>query len=128
MPRFERGALLERFRAMAARREPIIGGTGQISLPCVEQSVAAGHKVSVFNRAQRGEALPAGVESIVGDMKDEASYAQLGTRSFDVVCQFMAFLPEQVARDIALFRGRALEVGLVEPRQGVAHVRRVVDR
>ena len=27
-----------------------IGGTGQISLPCVELAVKAGHKVSVFNR------------------------------------------------------------------------------
>ena len=29
-----------------------IGGTGQISLPCVEASVAAGHEVTVLNRGQ----------------------------------------------------------------------------
>lgn len=84
-----------------------IGGTGQISLPCVEQSVAAGHTVSVFNRGQHGEPLPGGVEAITGDMKDAAAYGELGRRRFDVVCQFMAFTPDQIARDIATFRGRA---------------------
>jgi nucleoside-diphosphate-sugar epimerase len=83
-----------------------IGGTGQISLPCVEQSIAAGHKVAVFNRGQRGEALPAGVESIVGDMNDAASYGALGDRKFDVVNQFMVFRPEQMQRDIEVFAGK----------------------
>src|SRR5688572_3242630 len=57
-----------------------IGGTGQISLPCVEQSLAAGHKVAVYNRGQRGEPLPAGVELIQGDMNDAAAYGALGKR------------------------------------------------
>lgn len=83
-----------------------IGGTGQISLPCVEVAVAAGHKVSVFNRGQRGEALPAGVTSIVGDMKDPSAYRALGDGRFDVVCQFMVFTPEQMAEDIAVFSGK----------------------
>lgn len=84
-----------------------VGGTGQISLPCVEQSVAAGHKVAVFNRGQRGEPVPAGVETITGDMKDAATYAALGKRRFDVVCQFMAFTPDQIERDLQTFRGNA---------------------
>jgi nucleoside-diphosphate-sugar epimerase len=84
-----------------------IGGSGQISLPCVEQSVAAGHTVSVFNRGKRDVALPAGVEQIAGDMKDAAAYAALGTRRFDSVCQFMAFTPDQIARDLETFRGNA---------------------
>jgi len=82
-----------------------VGGTGQISLPCVEKAVAAGHKVSVFNRGQRGETLPAGVTSVVGDMKDPASYRALANGNYDVVCQFMAFLPEQMAEDIRIFAG-----------------------
>ena len=40
-------------------------------------------------------------------MKDDAAYAALGTTGYDVVCQFMAFTPEQMARDIATFAGRA---------------------
>ena len=82
-----------------------VGGTGQISLPCVEKAVAAGHQVSVFNRGQRGEPLPAGVTAITGDMKDAASYRALAAGHYDVVCQFMAFLPEQMAEDIATFAG-----------------------
>jgi nucleoside-diphosphate-sugar epimerase len=82
-----------------------VGGTGQISLPCVEYAVAQGHKVSVFNRGQRDATLPAGVTSIVGDMKDAADYAELGKHKFDVVAQFMVFTPEQMAQDIATFAG-----------------------
>jgi len=82
-----------------------VGGTGQISLPCVEQSVAAGHRVSVFNRGQRGEALPKGVETITGDLNDPAGYPTV-KGNYDVICQFMAFNTEQMARDIATFTGR----------------------
>lgn len=83
-----------------------VGGTGQISLPCVELAVQAGHKVSVFNRGQRDADLPAGVTSIVGDMKDPASYAQLGEQKWDVVNQFMVFTPEQMEQDIRTFAGK----------------------
>src|SRR3569832_2236425 len=68
-----------------------VGGTGQISLPCVKLALKAGHKVSVFNRGQRHEKLPKGVTSIVGDMRDPKSYAQLGKQKWDVVAQFMVF-------------------------------------
>lgn len=83
-----------------------IGGTGQISLPCVERAVAAGHAVSVFNRGRREAALPAGVTGIVGDMADAEAYRKLGDRRFDIVCQFMVFTPEQMAQDIATFSGK----------------------
>ena len=84
-----------------------VGGTGQISLTSVQLAVEAGHKVSVFNRGRSKETLPAGVTSIAGDMHDAASYGALGKQSFDVVCQFMVFLPEQMQRDIATFTGHA---------------------
>jgi nucleoside-diphosphate-sugar epimerase len=84
-----------------------IGGTGQISLPCVELALAAGHDVTVFNRGQRGEPLPKGAKSIVGDMKDRASYAQLGEQNWDVVAQFMVFTPDQMQQDIDVFTGKA---------------------
>jgi nucleoside-diphosphate-sugar epimerase len=83
-----------------------VGGTGQISLPCVEEAVAAGHRVSVFNRGTRDAGLPAGVTSIVGDMKKPEDYARLGEQRYDVVCQFMAFTPDQMAQDIATFAGK----------------------
>ena len=83
-----------------------VGGTGQISLPCVELALAAGHKVSVFNRGQRDAQLPADVTSIVGDMRDPASYRQLGERHWDVVAQFMVFTPDQMQQDIDTFSGK----------------------
>ncbi len=82
-----------------------IGGTGQISLPCVELSVAAGHKVTVLNRGKTSEPLPTGVEMLVGDMNDD-TYGGLGDRHFDVVAQFRLYTPEQMKRDIATFSGK----------------------
>src|SRR5690349_21203450 len=84
-----------------------IGGTGQISLPCVERAVAEGHGVTVFNRGKAEADLPAGVTVRTGSMDDAAVYAALGGRSWDVVCQFMAFRPDQIARDIEIFAGKA---------------------
>jgi len=81
-----------------------IGGTGQISYPCVERAVAQGHQVSVFNRGLRGDPLPAGVTSIVGELGSSA-YADLAKANYDVVTQFIAFTPDQIARDIEIFSG-----------------------
>ncbi|WP_375449973.1 SDR family oxidoreductase [uncultured Devosia sp.] len=81
-----------------------IGGTGQISYPCVELAVRQGHAVSVYNRGKRADALPAGVTSIVGDLA-APDYADLAKANYDVVCQFIAFTPDQIARDIEVFSG-----------------------
>lgn len=82
-----------------------IGGTGQISLPCVEASVAAGHKVTVLNRGKTSVPLPKGVATLVGDM-NAAAYGDLGDQHFDVVAQFRLYTPEQMKRDIATFTGK----------------------
>jgi nucleoside-diphosphate-sugar epimerase len=81
-----------------------IGGTGQISYPCVERAVGEGHRVSVYNRGLRSEPLPAGVISITGEL-GSAAYADLATANYDVICQFIAFTPDQIARDIEVFAG-----------------------
>ena len=83
-----------------------IGGTGQISEPCVVHAVSEGHKVFLLNRGTSNRPLPPGVEAIAGDMAADDPYANLGDRKFDVVCQFRAFTPDEVARDIATFSGR----------------------
>jgi nucleoside-diphosphate-sugar epimerase len=82
-----------------------IGGTGQISLPCVEASVAAGHRVTLLNRGKTAVPLPKAVDTLAGDMSGDP-YASLGDRRFDVVCQFRLFTPEQMQRDIATFTGK----------------------
>jgi len=82
-----------------------IGGTGQISWPCLELSVAAGHDITILNRSRTSVPLPKGVKTLVGDMNDNA-YGQLGERRFDVVAQFRAYTPDQMKRDIATFTGK----------------------
>jgi nucleoside-diphosphate-sugar epimerase len=82
-----------------------IGGTGQISLPCVEASVAAGHKVTILNRGKTSVPLPPGVETRIGDMNEDA-YGRLGDEHFDVVAQFRLYTAEQMKRDIATFAGK----------------------
>ena len=83
-----------------------IGGTGEISYACVLESLALGHEVTVLNRSQTEQSLPAGVRLLSGDLDSDACYASLGGERFDSVCQFFAFEPERVARDIAAFAGR----------------------
>jgi len=67
-------------------RALIMGGTEFISLHLVQSLLARHHDVVVFNRGRRGERLPAGVETIVGDRKDHAGLMErLGSEHFDGV-------------------------------------------
>jgi nucleoside-diphosphate-sugar epimerase len=83
-----------------------IGGTGEISYACVLESLKLGHEVTVLNRSQTEQTLPAGVRQLSGDLHGDAAYASLGNEAFDSVCQFFAFEPERIAKDIATFAGR----------------------
>jgi nucleoside-diphosphate-sugar epimerase len=83
-----------------------IGGTGQISLSCVQAAVATGHRVSVYNRGQTAAILPKDVEVIVGTSEDDGAYAAVADTRYDVVCQFVAFSPKQIQRDLKTFRNR----------------------
>ena len=108
-----------------------IGGTGQISLCCVEAALAAGHRVSIYNRSQTPAGLSRDVEVITGRFDDDEAYAALGRRSFDVVCQFIAYEEAEVRRDLATFRGRTAQyifrfldgVGLSEAGPPIPHHR-----
>ena len=82
-----------------------IGGTGQISWPCVEASLAAGHDVTILNRNKTATPLPVDVKTLVGDM-NAAAYGELGGKHFDVVAQFRVYTPDQMKRDIATFTGK----------------------
>ena len=83
-----------------------IGGTGEISTACVSEALACGHEVTVLNRGESQASLPAGVEHVRGDLREPDAYDALAAREFDVVCQFLAFTPETVERDIEFFSGR----------------------
>ena len=85
-----------------------IGGTGTISAAIVRRLVnELGWQVWLLNRGNRPEAVPEGAHTIVADINDEADViAKLGDMTFDCVCEFIGFTPDQVERDYRLFRGR----------------------
>ena len=85
-----------------------IGGTGTISAAIVRRLVnELGWEVWLLNRGNRPEAVPEGAHSIVADINDEATVLEkLGDMTFDCVCEFIGFTPDQVERDYRLFKGR----------------------
>jgi len=83
----------------------ILGGSGIISTACTELAVARGFDVTVLNRGLRP--LPSGAHALVADLADENAVAQaLAGRTWDVVVNFLAFGPADVARDVVRFQGK----------------------
>ncbi len=93
---------------MSALRVLIIGGNGIISASCSRLAVERGMTVTLLNRGTDTTRPPIeGAETIVGDAGDPASIRDaVGTREFDVVANFRAFVPAQVDADVELFTGR----------------------
>lgn len=93
---------------MAAQRVLIVGGNGIISSSVSRLAVERGYEVTLLNRGRSTTRPPVdGAEVLIGDADDPASLASaIGSREFDVVANFRAFRPEQVAADVELFTGR----------------------
>lgn len=83
-----------------------IGGSGMISTAVSRAAIAAGFEVYLLNRGSR-PALP-GSHGLVADAHrpDDVRVA-LGSLEFDVVVDWVAYTPDDIERDLALFRGRA---------------------
>ena len=85
----------------------VIGGTGTISSAVTRQLAAGGHDLWLLNRGNRKSEVPAHVKQVIVDIDDTTGVLrQIGDEQFDVVCEFIGFIPAQVERDIRLFRGR----------------------
>ena len=85
----------------------IIGGTGTISSAITRKLAESGHDLWLLNRGNRKSDVPVNVHHIQADINDEdAVFGSLAAETFDAVCEFIGFLPEQVERDIRLFSGR----------------------
>lgn len=85
-----------------------IGGTGTIS-SAITRLVSENSDWQLFliNRGNRINEVPEGVTNLTVDINDEKTVLNLiGDMQFDVVCDFIGFVPEQVERDIRLFKGR----------------------
>ncbi len=85
-----------------------IGGTGTISSACSQLAVERGIDLYLLNRGLTSERpIPTGVTLLTGDIRDPASVqTALGKREFDVVVDWVAYNPEHVETDLALFCGR----------------------
>lgn len=85
----------------------LIGGTGTISSAITRQLAASEHEVYLLNRGTRKEEVPGNVRQLIADIDDEeAVLRQIDGLTFDVVCEFIGFVPAQLERDFRLFAGR----------------------
>lgn len=85
-----------------------IGGTGTISM-AITRALAKDPdwELTLLNRGNRNENIPAGVTVLQADIQDEEACSKLlENRSFDVVCDFIGFVPAQLERDYRLFAGK----------------------
>ena len=85
-----------------------IGGTGTISAAIVRRLAEdKDWEVWLLNRGNRGAAVPPGVHQIIADIDNEADVAEkLQGQFFDVIGEFIGFVPAQVERDWRLFRDK----------------------
>lgn len=88
-----------------------IGGTGTISSAITAALAAEGKwELTLLNRGNRDETVPAGVRVIHADISDEATVATLlEGKTWDCVADFIGFVPSQVERDWRLFRGKTAQ-------------------
>ena len=85
-----------------------IGGTGTISTEISRLAVSLGWELFLLNRGNKSERLQSvqGVSFINADISNEDNVkSRLSGLTFDVVANFINFIPEQVERDIRLFSG-----------------------
>jgi nucleoside-diphosphate-sugar epimerase len=87
-------------------RALFVGGTGFISAAVSRQAVAAGVELYLLNRGLRSEPPP-GTHALTADINqpEEVRAALWGLR-FDVVVNWIAYTPEDIERDLSLFKGR----------------------
>jgi len=85
-----------------------IGGTGVISSACAELADRQGIDLYLLNRGQTNDRpVPAGAKILTGDIRDfDSATAALAGHEFDVVVDFIAFVPEHIETDLKLFGGK----------------------
>jgi len=84
-----------------------IGGTGLISTACSAETVAAGHELWLLNRGRSKLPTLVGTDRVLtADATDEQRLrAALGGRDFDVVVQWVCYLPGHLEQDLRVFSG-----------------------
>ncbi len=83
-----------------------VGGTGLISTACTDLALARGIEVFHLNRGSH-PSHKLGLTTLLADIHDEAGAKEaLAGRRFDAVVDWIAFRPDDIERDIRLFRDR----------------------
>ncbi len=83
-----------------------IGGTGFISTAVSKRLLGSGVDLTLLNRGVHATEF-SGARRLQADVHDlAAAKAVLGSEQFDVVVDWIAYTPEDIERDLALFSGR----------------------
>jgi nucleoside-diphosphate-sugar epimerase len=85
-----------------------IGGTGTISTAISKKFLEKGWELFLLNRGSRNDVFGGAATHIHCDINNnvEETMTRLAGLTFDVVADFIAFVPEQVERDFRLFNGK----------------------
>jgi nucleoside-diphosphate-sugar epimerase len=86
-----------------------IGGTGIISSACADLVAARGHELFLVNRSMSKKVpLPEGATVLQADIYTEEARLEglLAGHHFDVVVDYLAYHPNDIERDLRLFRSR----------------------
>jgi len=102
--------LLPPFFALESMKVLFIGGTGVISSACSALAIEQGIDLSLLNRGQSDRPPPEAARVITADIRNPDSVrSALGNERFDVVVNWIAFTPEHIETDLALFRDRTAQ-------------------
>ncbi|MCW5517000.1 NAD-dependent epimerase/dehydratase family protein [Muriicola sp. Z0-33] len=82
-----------------------IGGTGNISSASSRLAIEKGLDLYLLNRGTSKNTIE-GANVILGDINKPEELSELKEHSWDVVVNWIAFNPEDIERDITLFKGR----------------------
>ena len=91
-----------------------VGGTGLISTAVSTLALEKGWDLTLFNRGQHINDVPAGANIVTIDINDEeAVKKEMEGKFYDVIVEWIAFKPARVERDIELFRGKCAQYILI---------------
>jgi nucleoside-diphosphate-sugar epimerase len=89
---------------LSALKVLFVGGTGIISSACAELAVERGMELYLLTRGSSIRTPPAGARLLIADVNNpEQVRSVLGGLRFDVVVDWVAFTPADIARDGELF-------------------------
>jgi nucleoside-diphosphate-sugar epimerase len=87
-----------------------IGGTGNISAACTRLALSNGMMIYHLNRGNRPSEFDSRVTRLTGDTYDlESIKKAIRGMVFDVVVNFIAYLPQDVERDLEVFSGKTAQ-------------------